>query len=325
MNFNEAFERFGLSTEYHAIIKDLNEIKTLYQFLMVARRIIAFADKINLESSRLIGRNEAIVERNQISIEYNKKAMSIEQTIVPNVESAREQGYWIGAATQAQASEEFMNHTTLDNEAMHMMYEALDSLFTALDKIEKNKRKLVPFKNDPAWIAAAKEPMQELGVQQGPSYFHDPKQPYYSGAQNPPQRPSATDLLPGRKENPEISQCYCLYCHQYIVVKQDAADGKVKCEDQVHLKCNHMLTTVTKIANDPRPNSDDLATRAKHPHSGVREASSYIFYKCHACNKVSQIQAPLDVRNENDKLCPFCLAKLTSKDVIDDPAPPAKQ
>jgi hypothetical protein len=79
--------------------------------------------------------------------------------------------------------------------------------------------------------------------------YRDYDKPIYSGPQNPPQRPSASPLLPT-----EESECWCVWCEQVIPKPKDASPLS-KCEDFAH-KCKdgemRMLTTKIRIAGDTR-------------------------------------------------------------------------
>ena len=166
------------------------------------------------------------------------------------------------------------------------------------------------------------EELTELGQQQkgyGKDGYYRTDQPLPSFPSRPPLHPTANPLT---GSNATTEACYCLFCHKYVPVEHDMSTGKTMCEHHAH-KCSdgnlRMLTTVIHQGGDTRPDSDDLATRAKHPHSGVKE---HIFYKCPICTKVSQIQNPVDVRDK--KTCPFCYATLSDKDIVDEPDEPAK-
>lgn len=104
--------------------------------------------------------------------------------------------------------------------------------------------------------------LQEFGAQVGADYWRRKDQPYYSGPQNPPRKPTASPLIPGYLEDPSAEQCWCSWEMQYVP-KPKSDNPNSKCEDFAH-RCvdgeMRMLTTALKMPHDQRkpfnPNAD---------------------------------------------------------------------
>jgi hypothetical protein len=141
--------------------------------------------------------------------------------------------------------------------------------YEVLQKVYTNNE--VEFEALKVFSARVLENMKELGAQLGPTYYHGTDKdgnplPYYSGPQRPPRRPTANDWIPGHAEDPSIERCYCLTCKEFVEPNFDAAQGRVKCEDHMHLRCGRMLSTVIKMGADKRepfdPDKDADMSRA---------------------------------------------------------------
>jgi hypothetical protein len=108
--------------------------------------------------------------------------------------------------------------------------------------------------------------LTELGQQKGSDYWRKKDSNYPSFPSRPPIHPTATPLLVGQDVE-QTEFCHCIYCGEDVPVKTyDSATGKCKCEDQIHLKCGHMLSTRIKQGGDKRPIFNPDADRdMSHP------------------------------------------------------------
>lgn len=159
----------------------------------------------------------------------------------------------------------------------------------------------------------------ELGQQQGPDYFHKKGQPYYSGPQNPPQRPTVSPLIPGHVEDPATEKCWCAWCEQIIPKPRKANGDLSRCEDNAHL-CKdgemRMLTTAIKMGNDTREHSNDMWYCPKCGYLLVNPGIGIEFIVCPKCGfephpevkkdgrKTANIRQPFHMDKERDMTKP---------------------
>jgi len=179
-------------------------------------------------------------------------------------EMAREQ---IGALrqmyTQLGSSEDYQTRLTRRGEALKVFGAGVSDAIEAINKRADDICKTYGIMSEG----------EALGQQAGPDYFHKKGQSYYSGPVNPPQRPTASPMIPGWTEDPDTEKCWCAWCEQVIPKPRKANGDLSRCEDNAHL-CKdgemRMLTTCIRQGGDQRPSTSDLAKMKHHPHSGTK-------------------------------------------------------
>lgn len=130
---------------------------------------------------------------------------------------------------------------------------ALTILSKALDDAEKTIEKQIITISETYDLPNL---FQELGQQQGPSYFRG-KEPIYSGPQNVSRKPSGDkDFIMSE------SECWCIYCNSKI--EKSAKDKMSPCEHLVCVKCSRMLSSKVVMCDDKRIYDYGLP---KHPHA----------------------------------------------------------